>query len=68
MMNGKQRGRLGLLLWSALVMPVLAADAAGPGLPAVDVGRIERLADLPGRGLAPRHVDVFSPPNSSSDR
>ncbi|RTL16902.1 MAG: esterase [Burkholderiales bacterium] len=61
MMNWKQRGRLGLLLWSALVMPVLAADAAGPALPAVDVGRIERLADLPGRGLAPRHVDVWLP-------
>ncbi|MFZ2986591.1 alpha/beta hydrolase [Ideonella sp.] len=37
------------------------STAQAPALPQVAAGRIDRLADLPSRHVAPRHVDVWLP-------
>lgn len=45
--------------------PALAPASASAPLPQVSVGRIERLADVPSRWVAPRHVDVWLPSDYS---
>ncbi len=59
-------------LLAALSMLPLATGrpghAADAPLPAVESGRVERLADLPSRHVAPRHVDVWLPAGYSPER
>jgi enterochelin esterase-like enzyme len=45
--------------------PALAPASASAPIPQVSVGRIERLADVPSRWVAPRHVDVWLPSDYS---
>ena len=70
---GPQAGRRRLLAAASLlpVAPVLpgCATAVAPApLPAVDVGRVERIAHMPSRHVAPRHVDVWLPPGYALGR
>jgi enterochelin esterase-like enzyme len=49
-------------LLRALAVTALPVPAAGSAaLPSVSVGTLERLADVPSRHVAPRHVDVWLP-------
>lgn len=50
------------LLWAA------AFAQAQTALPQTSVGRVERLADVPSRHVAPRHVDVWLPADYSPAR
>ena len=43
------------------------SPAREAALPAVEVGRLERLAHLSSRHVAPRHVDVWLPPGFRAD-
>lgn len=55
--------------WLCLaVAPAGAQSAAPTPLPQVSSGRIERLAELPSRHVAARHVDVWLPPGYSPDK
>lgn len=53
---------------AAAALPGCALNPAPPAVPSVDVGRLERIADMPSRHVAPRHVDVWLPPGFNPDR
>ena len=50
-----------LALGTGCAGPAGGGAPAAPPLPRVPVGRIERLAAMPSRHVAPRHVDVWLP-------
>jgi enterochelin esterase-like enzyme len=45
-----------------------SSGSAEAPMPAVDVGRLERIAMMPSRHVAPRHVDVWLPPGYAPDK